>query len=78
MDNDLYSPLSFRHGMSYCVTRTHNICLTLAGVSGIGINIYKVQPRQHEADQHDGVFKLIETRLADQPRPQPRVYVFFG
>jgi hypothetical protein len=26
---------------------------------------------QHEADQHDGVFKLIETHLSDQPWPQP-------
>jgi hypothetical protein len=29
------------------------------------------QPRQHEADPHDGVFKFIETRLRDQPRPRP-------
>ena len=31
----------------------------------------KSQPRQHEADQCDGVFKLIETHLQDQPRSQP-------
>jgi hypothetical protein len=30
-----------------------------------------VQPRQHEAGQHDGVFRFIVTRLGDQPRPQP-------
>ena len=29
------------------------------------------QPRQHEADQRDGVFRFIETHLKDQPRPQP-------
>jgi hypothetical protein len=29
------------------------------------------QPRQHEADQSDGVFRLLETRLKDHPRPQP-------
>jgi hypothetical protein len=26
------------------------------------------QPRQHEADRRDEVFKLIETHLGDQPR----------
>jgi hypothetical protein len=29
------------------------------------------QPRQHEANQCDGVFKLIETHLRDQPPSQP-------
>jgi len=29
------------------------------------------QPRQHEADQSDGVFRLLETHLEDHPRPQP-------
>jgi hypothetical protein len=29
------------------------------------------QTRQHEADQCDGVFRLLETHLEDQPRPQP-------
>jgi hypothetical protein len=29
------------------------------------------QPRQHEADQSDGVFKFVETHLRDHPRPQP-------
>jgi hypothetical protein len=27
-----------------------------------------MQPRQHEADRHGGIFKLIETRLGAQPR----------
>jgi|ERR1700692_4206707 hypothetical protein len=30
-----------------------------------------VQPRQHEADQSDGVFKSLETLLEDHPRPEP-------
>jgi hypothetical protein len=30
-----------------------------------------MQPRQHEADQRDGVLRLIETHLRDQPQPQP-------
>ena len=29
------------------------------------------QPRQHDANQHVGVFRLIETHLSDQPQPQP-------
>src|SRR5882762_8140060 len=29
------------------------------------------QPRQHKADQRDGVFRFTETHLKDQPRPQP-------
>ena len=29
------------------------------------------QPRQHEADQSDGVFRSLETHLEDHPRPQP-------
>jgi len=28
-----------------------------------------VQPRQHEADPHDGVLKLVETHLQDPPPP---------
>ena len=29
------------------------------------------QPRQHEADQHDGVLKSVETHLGDLPLPLP-------
>jgi hypothetical protein len=29
------------------------------------------QPRQHEADQCDGVFRLFETHPGDQPQPHP-------
>jgi hypothetical protein len=34
-------------------------------------SLSQIQPRQHEADQHDGVFRFIETHLKDQPWPQP-------
>jgi hypothetical protein len=30
-----------------------------------------VQPRQHEADQHDGVLKSVETHLGDLSLPLP-------
>jgi hypothetical protein len=29
------------------------------------------EPRQHEADQHDGVLKSVETHLGDLPLPLP-------
>jgi hypothetical protein len=37
----------------------------------IELKLAETQPGQHEADQHDGVFKFIETHLRDQPRPRP-------
>jgi hypothetical protein len=32
---------------------------------------YPEQSRQHEGDQYDRVFRVVETHLGDQPRPRP-------
>lgn len=38
----------------------------------------QAQARQHEADLHDGVFKLLETHLGDQPRLLPTIQSLLG
>ena len=63
--------LRFHHGPDYCKPpgdiKYHCNMIVVSSFHGPGW----LQPRQHEADQRDGVLRFIETHLKDQPRPQP-------